>query len=334
MKKQKILITIIIGLIVGFMCFGGNSFAVNETNTSSSTQEDSSDVMYVKSEVNFRSGQSTSSKSYGMISGGTEVTVLQKNSNGWYEIEYNGKTGFVSRTYLTETKPDDKKGKNDKKDKEDKNSLCLETLTIEYVTLTPEFTKNTYEYTGELTEQVTSVKVDAKSNDENADVEISGNKEMLDGENIITILVKGKDETVTYQITVNKKSAEEFAAAKEETNGGLQINPTIAIAAAVALLVILIIILVIRNHSKNKVRAREFSMPYEPRKDREDGQIDQKEEKINKEKYKEKYLNQFEKTNEQNEDIPKAIRKKKEQTELEDYEDDDKPNRRGRGKHF
>ena len=320
MKKQKILISMLISLVIGFMCFGAKVFAVN-------------DVMYVKSEVNFRSEQSTSSKSYGMIPGGTEVTVLEKNSNGWYEVEYDGKTGYVSKTYLTENEPEntDNESTDSKKEEKEDNSLGLETLTIEHITLNPEFKKNTYEYTGELTEQVTSLNVDAKSNDEDADIQISGNEGLVDGENIITILVKSSNETTTYQITIDKKSEEEIAALNEQENGGMQINPTIAIGTAVALLAILIIVLVIRNHSKNKISAREFSMPYEPRREME---TEQREENTNKEKYKEQYLNQFGKANMQDEEVPKQMINKKEETTPDYNENDERNDRKGRGKHF
>jgi len=53
--------------------------------------------------------------------------------------------------------------------------------------------------------------VEPTTNDENATVEVLGNKNLKDGENVITILVKSSktNETTTYQITVDKKIAQE-----------------------------------------------------------------------------------------------------------------------------
>lgn len=50
--------------------------------------------------VNFRADQSTSSKVYGLVPKGTELQVQAAN-NYWVLVSYNGKTGYVSRNYVT-----------------------------------------------------------------------------------------------------------------------------------------------------------------------------------------------------------------------------------------
>ena len=54
--------------------------------------------------------------------------------------------------------------------------------------------------------EIDKLDIKATANDEKATVEIIGNNELVDGENLLTIIVKSEDgkETVTYTITVNK----------------------------------------------------------------------------------------------------------------------------------
>lgn len=49
--------------------------------------------------VNFRSGPSTSNISYGILPHGTEISYLSA-SNGWANVIYNGKTGYISTAYI------------------------------------------------------------------------------------------------------------------------------------------------------------------------------------------------------------------------------------------
>ena len=50
--------------------------------------------------VNMRSGASTSYKIVTKLKKGVKIDVLKKMSNGWYQIKYNGKTGYISGKYL------------------------------------------------------------------------------------------------------------------------------------------------------------------------------------------------------------------------------------------
>lgn len=84
-------------------------------------------------------------------------------------------------------------------DKEEKVDLIL----------TPEFSSEVYEYTINIPEEqndITKLDVSAIGDKEDFTVEITGNENLVDGENIITILVKSKDgeKTTEYKIKVNK----------------------------------------------------------------------------------------------------------------------------------
>ena len=55
--------------------------------------------------------------------------------------------------------------------------------------LNPEFKTDIYEYTIELKEDLTEIPLKAIANRENAKIEITGNEDLKEGENVITITV-------------------------------------------------------------------------------------------------------------------------------------------------
>lgn len=86
------------------------------------------------------------------------------------------------------------------------NAFGLDSLDIDDITLSPKFDTEVYEYTAELNKDLSSLEISTIPTDDDTTVEIAGNKDLKDGENIITIIVQSKKtkKTVTYQITVNK----------------------------------------------------------------------------------------------------------------------------------
>lgn len=50
--------------------------------------------------VNFRAGASTNSDKIGSLKNGTKVNLI-KLSNGWWNVNYNGKNGYVKANYIT-----------------------------------------------------------------------------------------------------------------------------------------------------------------------------------------------------------------------------------------
>ncbi|WP_053360746.1 SH3 domain-containing protein [Bacillus sp. FJAT-27251] len=51
--------------------------------------------------LNVRTGPGTQYSKIGVLKNGTLLNVIQRESNGWYKISYNGKTGYVSGDYVT-----------------------------------------------------------------------------------------------------------------------------------------------------------------------------------------------------------------------------------------
>lgn len=97
---------------------------------------------------------------------------------------------------------------------ETEDTFGLESLSIKNFSISPKFSTDEYEYTVGVTEDLSSLEIEAKANKENATVEILGNENLQQGENTITILVTDQEteQTATYQIVVNKNSNAEVVA--------------------------------------------------------------------------------------------------------------------------
>lgn len=77
-----------------------------DTNYASGTDYyDSHYTAYTTASVNFRAGASTSTASMGTLSKGTKVTVLGENGRFYLVKNSAGTQGFVSKTYISRTKP-------------------------------------------------------------------------------------------------------------------------------------------------------------------------------------------------------------------------------------
>ncbi len=142
----------------------------------------------------------------------------------------------------------------------------LASLTIGDLELSPTFSTSVYEYTAKYIGEETQIDVEATATDSEYIVEITGNDDLQEGENIITILVTDEDgeNVATYQVTVNKSLIDEEAIAREQEEQRRQEEQKnmIIIGVAVAVIVLIIIISLIVRHRKNKAWAEEYTVPY------------------------------------------------------------------------
>ncbi len=140
-----------------------------------------------------------------------------------------------------------------KTDKTAETGLTLNKLEIAGVTLTPTFTPDVYSYSINVATGTTSVDITAESGDEDATVEITGNTDLKDGENLITIMVKkgegDKQQVTTYQITVNVGEQETVVTTEKSSGPNILI---IICGVAAAIIVISIITLIVINR-RNKM---------------------------------------------------------------------------------
>ena len=137
---------------------------------------------------------------------------------------------------------------------------------MEGIDLSPVFVKDTYSYTATLIDaSISEVKVVAEANNENVKIDISGNTNLIEGENTINILLTMEESTVqkVYQIVVTKEVMEDTGVAIPEENedtgttdliGKLKSYAGIAIGVILLIVVavILLIILLVRENKKTR----------------------------------------------------------------------------------
>ena len=180
------------------------------TTTQEPTFSNSNKTMYATGDINVRSSYSASSSIAGSLKKGDAVTVVGIGSNGWSKVTYNGKTAYIKTDLLTSTKPEEDKPKNAK----------LNSLKIEGVNLEPEFNPETLDYKANVGKDVTSLKIDAKAEDEKAKITIEGNEKLKAGENTVKISVTTEDGAVTtYLIVVTKSESETLGLASLKIDG-------------------------------------------------------------------------------------------------------------------
>lgn len=130
--------------------------------------------------------------------------------------------------------------------------------------LSPEFETGIYEYTVKYIGEATKLQIQTEASDESYNIEIIGNKDLKEGENLITILVSDEEgkNVATYQLTVNKSLVDVEALAREEAEKQEQKKKNVILGGAIAVLLIIILIIIIIVRSKRNRRwGNDYSIP-------------------------------------------------------------------------
>lgn len=206
--------------------------------------------------------------------------------------------------------------------KKDKTVFGLTSLKIKDANI--EFKPDVYNYSINIKSDVDILEIQAVASEEGATVEITGNEELKEGENIITIIVSSKDgeKKATYQIKATKE------AVKEEKNQNAQSNSKIYIYAGIGAVVLIALIIVIVYTVKHRKEDDEDSEKFEGFPD-ELPEKDDNQEIDDTEKVKNVDLEEKKNNKEEREEIDRRNYFLDTQSE-DDYE---KPRKR-RGKHF
>ena len=183
---------------------------------------------------------------------GTGVKQLKEGTNA-INVVVTAEDGTTTKTYTISIErksaetTDNTEEKEEETSTEEQESFGLKELKIEGREITPEFKTDIYEYSAELKEDKTSLELTTLPTVENAEIEVTGNEDLKDGENIITVIVKEKDtdKTATYQITVNKISNEQNITDTTINKMQLSQKKIIVICAGLAVILLIIIILII-----------------------------------------------------------------------------------------
>jgi len=196
--------------------------------------------------------------------------------------------------------------------------LKLTQLSIERVNFEDTFKPDTFSYELDLTSYVKKLEITAIPNQADATVDISGNEDFKEGENVIIILLTSADgsETATYQIKV--KVPAEVIEKGEETDTTLYILIGIAIA-----IVIIAIIIAVRRH---KASREEYEEDYQ----------DDKVEEIGGRRfsnYESRYQTRDDDSEEEKEDEDARSSRNAALDDFFNAQDNDDDDRRPRGRH-
>ena len=180
----------------------------------------------------------------------------------------------------------------------------LSKLVIQQIReMTPEFETNVYEYTAKYIGENTSLPIEVEPTDESYQVEIIGNEDLKEGENLITILVSTSagENVATYQITVDKSLVDEEALAREQAEKEQRQKTIIGAIVAVVVVLAVIIFIIIRRR-RNRKFAEEYSgVPFYGMNNEED--FDEYEEQPKALKKKRKFIEDENIDNEENEEL-------------------------------
>ena len=140
--------------------------------------------------------------------------------------------------------------------KEPEVNLKLSSLQIEGINLEPVFNSDIFYYTSSLEDtELTSINVSAIANEKNTNIEITGADNLVDGQNLINIIVSNDNEKTVYQVNLDVDMLGEKE--KEKDNVITRVRKIInyslwGFAGFLLFIVFILLIVLIRKIIKNK----------------------------------------------------------------------------------
>ena len=190
---------------------------------------------------------------------GTGIKKLQEGQNTANVIvtaeDGTTKTYTINIKRLSKNEKQDTTGNLDTKSSSNSKDLKISNLEIEGVNLEPSFESSTYKYEISIKGEQSNLDIKTSTNNTSDKVEIIGNENLQNGQNIITILVTNSksDEVATYQIYVNKNVIDSNTVDNEFGKTVKELKIKLWVFRALVVIVVLgIIMLLIIKHKKNK----------------------------------------------------------------------------------
>lgn len=196
------------------------------------------------------------SKATVKVTGNTNLEV----GTNTIKVVVTAEDGKTTKTYtikVTKLASEDSKPGN-VIDEENDLDLYLTSLNIKGLELTPEFSSDIYSYETTIdmdNNDMSEAIVEAIANDEKATVEITGNTNLVEGENLINVIVKasGSSEQTVYQITVNKISkASEIVSSNNIIDKIKNIKREYLIIGGFIFIVVVILVIIIIKYIRDK----------------------------------------------------------------------------------
>lgn len=206
------------------------------------------------------------SKATVKVSGNTGFDV---GSNNKITVKVTAEDGKTTKTYtikVTKLATTEEQPGNLIDDSKDNDGLYLTSLKLNGIDLNPEFSKTTYAYTATLEDaSATEINVEAKANNEKANIEITGNTGLVAGENTINILVtlEGSEAQTVYQIILTKAEESEIVNTTATSNeegllnnlmGNIKTYAIIGIVVIVAVIVAVIVLIVLLRKENKRLK--------------------------------------------------------------------------------
>lgn len=196
--------------------------AATKRTSSSTTSTKSSNAYLSKLQINqegltpnFNKNKTSYAVTVGENVNDLKVTAVAEDSKS--KVAISGNTGLKNgdnKIYITVTAQDGTKKVYTitvtKTGDANKSNSYLQNLIVENATLSPEFSKEIFEYDcGTVGKSVETLKILAFGENENVKIDITGNDKLSEGDNKIIVKVTSEDGTTTkeYIITVKKDSS-------------------------------------------------------------------------------------------------------------------------------
>ena len=279
--NKKLIISIIVTLIL-ILSFAIPVFAVNTTNVNSSTTttsqskksnnanlsnlgikpNDFTGFKESRTQYNTTVPNSTSEvevyatkKDFKATVTGTGRVKLQEGDNT-VKVVVTAEDGITTKTYTINIKR--LKTGEQVSTSDDDSDLGLEKIEIAGKSIEPQFNKDVHQYKVSFEGEETKLDISAQANQSGATVQIIGNEKLINGQNLITILVSNSKQSkvVTYQIYVNKNLVEQ-----EELNGHFndgqtqqKIKKWIIISLVFTIIICIILLFVILSKRRKNIK--------------------------------------------------------------------------------
>lgn len=159
---------------------------------------------------------------------------LQEGENK-IEVVVTAEAGNQKTYYIYVTKIDNAKMAN----------ANLKTLEIEGASISPKFKNNIYSYNVTIDKNTKKLNITAKPENEKSKIEIVGNSNLKEGENIIKIIVTAEDGTTTRTYKINAYTSLNDIQVQEEDK-----KPAIVVLGILGITILIMGIIVITKNKK------------------------------------------------------------------------------------
>lgn len=220
-------------------------------------KEDSNAIISLLNKTNSDTGKSW----VYIVEGSNEIDVTVTSEDGKNQKTYT--INVIRKTKEEQTEEPQQPEENSEEEPMEE-AFGLTELNIEGLELEPQFQTDVYEYRVELKENLEKLNITTLATKANSNIEITGNENLQEGENIITIIVKGENEaeTVAYQIIVNKTLEKQEVISNVEQDHQQMIKKIIAISVAGGAILIIVVAAIIIKVKKSK-GLNDGYIPYE-----------------------------------------------------------------------